>query len=114
MAEPERRPGAVALSAAHAAEVSRLDLGILTYGLGTRARVDVSATFTLYEIATSTPLLNATSHAAELFDIVSNYYSNVVAEEAARTRATEEIRRDIVTQLTAFLQRRAATAAASP
>jgi len=94
--------------------VSRLDLGILTYGLGTRARVDVSATFTLYQIATSTPLLNATSHAAESFDIVSNYYSNVVAEEAARTRATEEIRRDIVTQLTAFLQRRAATAAASP
>ena len=94
--------------------VSRLDLGILTYGLGTRARVDVSATFTLYEIATSTPLLNATSHAAESFDIVSNYYSNVVAEEAARTRATEEICRDIVTQLTAFLQRRAATAAASP
>src|SRR3954471_9174908 len=90
--------------------ISRLDLGILTFGLGTRARVDVFATFTLYEIATSTPLLNASSHAAESFDIVSNYYSNVVAEEAARTRATEEIRRDIVTQLTVFLQRRAAKA----
>src|SRR4051794_39615941 len=34
--------------------VSRLDLGILTFGLGTRARLDVLATFTLYEIATST------------------------------------------------------------
>jgi LPS-assembly lipoprotein len=94
--------------------ISRLDLGILTFGLGTRARLDVLATFTLYEIATSTPLLTASSHASESFDIVSNYYSNVVAEESARTRAVEEIRRDIVTQLTVFLQRRAATAAASP
>jgi LPS-assembly lipoprotein len=94
--------------------ISRLDLGILTFGLGTRARLDVLATFTLYEIATSTPLLTASSHASESFDIVSNYYSNVVAEESARTRAVEEIRRDIVTQLTVFLQRRAATAASQP
>jgi LPS-assembly lipoprotein len=94
--------------------VSRLDLGILTFGLGTRARLDVLATFTLYEIATSTPLLTASSHASESFDIVSNYYSNVVAEESARARAVEEIRRDIVTQLTVFLQRRAATAASQP
>ena len=28
--------------------ISRLDLGILTFGLGTRARLDVIATFTLY------------------------------------------------------------------
>ena len=94
--------------------ISRLDLGILTFGLGTRARLDVIATFTLYQIATSTPLLTATSHASELFDIVSNYYSNVVAEESARARAVEEIRRDIMNQLTVFLQRQAATAAASP
>ena len=68
----------------------------------------------LVEIATSTPLLTATSHASESFDIVSNYYSNVVAEESARARAVEEVRRDIMNQLTVFLQRQAATAAASP
>jgi LPS-assembly lipoprotein len=94
--------------------ISRLDLGVLTFGLGTRARLDVFATFTLYEFATSTQLLQATSHAAESFDIVSNYYSNVVAEESARTRAIEEIRRDMINQLTVFLQQRAATAASSP
>ena len=92
-------------------QISRFDLGILTFGLGTRARFDVAANFTLIDIATGAPLFTATSHAAESFDIVSNYYANVVAEEAARERAAEEIRRDIVTQLTAFLQRRAAPAA---
>ena len=46
----------------------------------------------------------------EAFDIVANYYSNVVADEDSRRRAAEEIRRDIVTQLTLFLQRRAAGA----
>ena len=94
-------------------QTTRLDLGILSLGFGTRARFDVVANFTLIDIATSAPLFTATSHAAESFDIVSNYYSNVVAEEAARERAAEEIRRDIVTQLTAFLQRRAAPAARS-
>jgi len=76
--------------------------------------LDVIATFTLYQIATSTPLLTATSHASESFDIVSNYYSNVVAEKSARARTVEEVRRDIMNQLTVFLQRQAATAAASP
>ena len=95
-------------------QTSRLDLGILTLGLGTRARFDVVATFTLVDIASNTALLTATSHAAELFDIVSNYYSNVVAEADARERTVVEIRRDIMTQLTAFLQRRVASAAPLP
>jgi LPS-assembly lipoprotein len=93
-------------------QTSRLDLGIIPLGLGTRARFDVVATYTLSEIATGTPLFTASSHSAESFDIVANYYSNVVAEEDARERAIEAIRRDIVTQLTLFLQRRAAQSAA--
>ena len=103
MAEPDRRPGAVALSAAHAAD----DLAPRSRHSHLRSRDPraigcVSPPSRYTEIATSTPLLTATSHASELFDIVSNYYSNVVAEEAARARAAEEIRRDIVTQLTAL------------
>jgi LPS-assembly lipoprotein len=89
-------------------QTTRLDLGIITFGLGTRARFDVTATFTLLDIATSASLFTATSHAAESFDIVANYYANVVAEENARERAVEEISRDMVIQLTTFLQRRAA------
>ena len=92
-------------------QTSRLDLGILQLGLGTRARFDVTASFTLADSATGKTLFTSTSHSAESFDIVANYYANVVAEENARARATEEIRRDMVTQLTAFLQRQTAPAA---
>jgi LPS-assembly lipoprotein len=88
--------------------VSRQDLGIQSQGLGTRSRVDVQATFTLTEAASGKQLLLSTSHAADSFDIVANGYATVVAEEDARNRAGEELRRDIVTKLTLFLQRRAA------
>ena len=57
---------------------------------------------------TGAPLLSASSHAVESFDIIANEYAAVVAEVDARTLAVEELRRDIVTQLTLFLQRRAA------
>ncbi len=90
---------------------SQLNLGTLSFGLGTRARFDVTASFTLVDIATGAALFTSTSHATDSFDIVANYYSNIVAEEAARERAAEDIRRDMVAQLTTFLQRRVAPAA---
>ncbi|MGE0258256.1 MAG: LPS assembly lipoprotein LptE [Alphaproteobacteria bacterium] len=95
-------------------QTTRFDLGILSIGVGTRARFDAVANFTLFDIATSTPLFAATTHTGESFDILSNYYADVVAEEAVRERAAKEISRDIVAQLTAFLQRRAAPAAPAP
>ena len=74
----------------------------------------MTANFTLIDIATGALLFSASSHAAESFDILVNYYANVVAEEDARQRAIEDIRRDMVTKLTVFLQRRAAPAASVP
>ncbi|MGD9616805.1 MAG: LPS assembly lipoprotein LptE [Alphaproteobacteria bacterium] len=94
-------------------QTTRLDLGIVPLGIGTRARLDVIATYTLTDIATGAALFTATSHAAESFDILANYYANIVAEEDARERAVEDIRRDMVAQLTLFLQRRAAAPASS-
>jgi LPS-assembly lipoprotein len=90
----------------------RLDLGIQTQGLGTRGRLDVTASFYLSDLRTGAPLLSGSSHTAESFDILANEYSDIVAEHDARTRAVEELRRDIVNRLTLFLQRRAAEAAA--
>jgi|SRR5579863_4474558 len=92
----------------------RQDLGIQTQGLGTRGRLDAYARFTLSDSRSGTQLLTATSHVAESFDILANEYSNVVAENDARTRAVEEIRRDMITRLTVFLQHRAAEPAAKP
>ena len=95
-------------------QVLRLDLGVLTQGTGTRGRLEVYAYCTLANVADNSVLLSMTSHANESFDILANQYSNVVAEEDARTRAVEELRRDLLARLTVFFQRRAAVAAGRP
>lgn len=90
----------------------RQDLGVQEQGIGTRGRLDAYAKFALSDSQTNKTLLAATSHVAELFDINANEYANVVLENDARTRAVEEMRRDITLRLTVFLQRRAAEPAA--
>jgi LPS-assembly lipoprotein len=86
----------------------RSDLGIQQTGLGSRGKLDATANITLRDIKTGAMLLFTTNHVAESFDILANEYVSVVAEDDARVRAVEELRRDIVTRLTLFLQRRAA------
>ena len=89
----------------------RSDLGIQETGLGSRGKLDATANITLRDIKTGATLLFTSSHTAESFDILANEYASVVAEDDARTRAVEVLRRDIMTRLTLFLQRRAAEAA---
>src|SRR5437016_1106088 len=86
----------------------RSDLGLQSFGLGTRGKLDVYATYTLSDSRSNTQLMAANSHVAESFDILANEYASIVAESDAGTRAVEELRRDIVHQLTVFMQRRAA------
>ena len=92
----------------------RSDLGIQSTGLGSRGKLDATANITLRDIKTGATLLYMTSHVADSFDILANEYASVVAEDDARTRAVEELRRDIVTRLTLFLQRRMAERAGKP
>ncbi len=91
--------------------VYRQDLGLQSQGLSTRAKLDVYATIVLRNIATGEELLNRTIHAANSFDIVPNEYATVVAEDDARNRTVAELDREIVTELTLFMQRRAAAGA---
>jgi LPS-assembly lipoprotein len=91
-------------------QVARTDLGIQTQGFGTLGRVDAFATFSLGDLRSGTQLFAGNSHTAESFTINSNEYSDVVAEDDARNRAVEQMRGDIVNQLTLGLQRRAQTA----
>lgn len=94
----------------------RSDLGVQSFGLGTRGKLDVYADYRLEVPKTGTTLLIATSHVAESFDILANEYAAIVAEQDAGTRAIEELRRDIVSQLTIFMRHRATAppAAAAP
>jgi len=87
---------------------TRVDLGIQQTGLGSRGKIDATVTFWLRDIKTGAQLLVNTVHTAESFDIVANEYASVVAEDDARVRVVEELRRDIVSRLTLFFQRRAA------
>ena len=87
---------------------ARSDLGIQQTGLGSRGKIDATVTFWLRDIKTGAQLIANTVHTAESFDIVANNYASVVAEEDARIRAVEELRRDIVDRLTLFFQQRAA------
>jgi hypothetical protein len=89
-------------------QTSRSDLGVQSTGVGTRGKLDATATFRLNEPRSSVQLLTDTSHVVETFDIVANEYASLVAEGDARDRAVEELRRDMVTRVTLFLQRRAA------
>ena len=86
-------------------QVVRADLGVQSYGLGTRGKLDVYANYVLADSRSNATLLTALSHVAESFDILANEYAATVAETDAGTRAVEELRRDIVNQLTVFMQR---------
>ena len=93
---------------------ARADLGIQSTGLGSRGKLDAYATVVLRDIKTNAAPLTMTSHVAESFDIVANEYASLVAEDDARTRAAEELRRDIITRLILFFQRRAAEGGPKP
>ena len=93
---------------------ARADLGIQSTGLGSRGKLDATANLTLRDIKTGAPLLTTASHVAESFDIVANEYASLVAEDDARTRAAEELRRDILTRLILFFQRRATQSGPKP
>ena len=92
----------------------RADLGVQTTGIASRSKLDAIARLTLADLKTNAVLWAATSHVAESFDIQVNEYASIVAEDDARTRAVDELRRDIVDRLTIFLQNRTADAAKKP
>ena len=84
------------------------DLGIQSQGLGTRGEVQLNATYRLIQIADNKVLQTGSIRATDSFDIQANGYSTVVAEDDAKTRCVEEVRREIVTRLTMFMENKQA------
>ena len=85
--------------------IVRSDLGVQSLGLGTRSKLDVFANFVLSDIRSNEPLLSATTHVADSFDNQANGYATTVAKNDAEIRTAEELRRDILSRLTVFLER---------
>jgi len=94
--------------------ITQLNLGISTQGVGTLGRTEITGNFQLNDLKTNTPILSGNSHVSASFDLVANGYANVVAMNDSQTRAIEELRRDLVTRLTVFFQRRAAETPPKP
>lgn len=80
------------------------DLGIQSQGLGTRGEVQLAATYRLTQIAGNKVLQTASIRGTDSFDIQANGYSTVVAQDDAKARVVEELRREIVARLTMFMQ----------
>jgi LPS-assembly lipoprotein len=89
---------------------STSDSGIQSQGLGTRGEVQVVANYKLADVGSDTSLQSGSVHASESFDIQANGYSTTVAQNDAYVRTIEEIRREIVTRLTLYLQKKAIAA----
>ncbi|HTV90977.1 MAG TPA: hypothetical protein VME41_18340 [Stellaceae bacterium] len=90
-------------------QVTKQNLGLTTQGLGTLGRIDVYAHFILTDIKSGKQLLAGISHFDDSFDLLANGYSNVVAQSDAETRVVAELRDNLLTRLTVFFQRRAAS-----
>jgi LPS-assembly lipoprotein len=80
------------------------DMGIQSQGLGTRGEVQGTAVYRLIEAKTNKVLQTGAIHASDSFDIQANGYSTVVAQNDAKVRVVEEIRREMVARLTMFMQ----------
>lgn len=91
--------------------VQREDLGIQAQGLATRGRLDVYATYALFELLSGKQLTEGTVHSANAFNILVNGYATTVAQNDVDRRTAAELQREIVERLTLFMQQRAAKAA---
>jgi LPS-assembly lipoprotein len=78
--------------------------GIQSQGLGTRGEVHITARYQLIDIETKKALQTGFIHSSDAFDIQANGYSTVVAQDDATRRDIEEIRREIITRMTLYLQ----------
>jgi LPS-assembly lipoprotein len=78
--------------------------GIQSQGLGTRGEVHITANYTLNDITTNKVLQTGFVHSSDAFDIQANGYSTVVAQEDAARRDIDEIRREIITRLTLYME----------
>ena len=81
-------------------------LGLISAGTSTIGRVDLTATYRLFDRQSNTVLLTNTVHSQNTFILNPNQYSTVVGESDAGARSVVELNNEIVTRLTLFLQGR--------
>jgi LPS-assembly lipoprotein len=87
------------------------DLAIGSSGLATRANLRLDATYSLVKEDTGQSVMTGKSLAVSSYNLVSADFSNLTAQNDARSRAALRIAREIRARLGAFFARRRNTAA---
>jgi LPS-assembly lipoprotein len=82
------------------------DLAIDSAGLATRANLRLDATYSLVKDDTGKSMLTGKSLAVSSYNLVSNDFSNLTAQNDARSRAALRIAREIRARLGAYFARR--------
>lgn len=82
------------------------NVGLISQGTATIGRVDLVATYRLIDLKDGAGLLTETVHSQNSFALNPNQYSTIVAENDSAARCVVEIKEEIVTRLTLFLERR--------
>jgi LPS-assembly lipoprotein len=89
---------------------TRRETALRTDGTATRAEISVAASYNLIDLKNGRSAMSGTAQSGSSVDLVVNEYSNVVAEDDARTRAVEEIAFELQTRCAMFLERPTAAA----
>ena len=85
--------------------VSRTDLGIQRDETATRARLVLTAQYTLYDAARKTVLVKGSTQSTNSFNIVNSDFATASAEADALDRAAREVSDDIKTRLGLYFSR---------
>jgi LPS-assembly lipoprotein len=101
---PDQVPTKPAYTLAVSLSTSLSNIGIQSQGLGTRGEVQITASYRLINNGNGSVVQTGSVHTSDSFDIQANGYSTVVAQDDARRRDVEEIRREIVARLTLYMQ----------
>lgn len=96
--------------------VVRADLGIQTDATSVRSQISAQANYTLVEISHNNAVYSDTITAVTAFNVPSDAYAATVEENTARTRAVQDLGREIAIRLALFArqQRDARAADARP
>ena len=85
---------------------SRLDLALRSDQTTSRTQYTLTAVFVLRDEKSGDILLNGGATGVDAYDRLTNSYSIVVSDQAARRRASEQVVLEIQERVSAFLQRK--------
>lgn len=86
--------------------IARESLGLRTDDTATRGSLTMSAGYTLIDLASGKPVMNANSRAVSSYNILDSDFATVISENDAIRRTANEVSEEIKTRVAIFLSSR--------